>query len=383
MFQRRFILSIILVCVLNSIKSQPLLWNIKNINGIKENKSSKLYKQIIQKADKFVDETPINITDKSHQFVSDTHYYVSIGTYWWPDSTNINGKYIRRDGYINPETKNYDRVKLNELAERLKYLSLAYYLDHGNKYYTEFVELLRVWFCDNSTYMYPNFEYAQVVPGYNGNRGRAAGLIEARSFIDILESVRVIELVKEIDWGTLSTIKWWFFEFSKWMMESDIGIEEDRALNNQGTAYDLILLNIAQFTNQKELANKITDNFYQRRLYTQIAEDGSMPQELKRTNSLSYSILNIQFIIDFCVIQHNLGQSYYNLHKGIIDKAISFLQKHLNDDAKWPYEQLTSIKYEKKRLGHEMVRLKQIDRDGENHVDDLVKSFLSVDEMLR
>ena len=360
MFQRRFILSIILVCVLNSIKSQPLLWNIKNIDGIKENKSSKLYKLIIQKADGYVGAAPIDITNKSNQFVNDTHNYVSLATYYWRDSTRSDGKYILRDGYINPEREKYDRIKLYDLSDRLTYLSLAYYMEHQDKYYKEYVKLLNAWFCDKGTYVYPNLEYAQIVPGYNKNKGNRMGLIEARSYNDILESIRTIELIKEIDWHIISSVKWWFYEFSKWLQESRLGQEENNAIDNHGTSYDLILLNIAQFTDQKELASRITDSFYLHRLSAQIAEDGSMPQELKRTNSLSYSILNLQFIIDFCIIQQNMGNSYYNQKKWIIDKAVAFLQGHLSEGRTWPFSQLSDVEWEKKRLNYEIRRLLRI-----------------------
>ena len=123
----------------------------------------------------------------------------------------------------------------------------------------------------------------------------------------------------------------------------------------------MILLNIAQFTNQKELASRITDNFFQRRLVTQISEDGSMHEELKRTNSLSYSILNLSFIIDFCVIQQNIGNSYYSQYKWIVDKAVSFLKSHLSEGMKWPFPQLSDVKWEKKRLNYESRRLLRID----------------------
>lgn len=362
----RIIASFFLFIMALEAYAQPILWNIKNIDGIKNNTSSKLYKQIIQKADKYVGAEYIDITKKSHQFVDDTHYYVSLATYYWPDTTRNDGKYVLRDGYINPERENYDRVKLYDLCDRLTYLSLAFYMEHQDKYYAEFIKLLKGWFCDNSTYVYPNLEYAQIVPGYNKNRGNRMGLIEARSYNDILESIRTIDIVKPIDRDIMSSVKWWFYEFSRWLIESKLGLEEDNAIDNHGTSYDLILLNIAQFTNQKELASRITDNFYQRRLATQISEDGSMHEELKRTNSLSYSILNLSFIIDFCVIQQNMGVSYYNQKKWIIDRAISFLQEHLSNGRAWSYSQLSSIDWEKKRLSYEVNRLLRIDSSNTN-----------------
>lgn len=382
MFCQRYLLFFIACCTLTCINAQPMLWNIKNIDVIRKDKTSQLYKRIIQKANQFVDASEINITDKNRQFVNDTHYYVSIGTYWWPDTTTAGVRYVRRDGYINPETQKYDRQKLNTFSERLKYLSLAYYLDPQQKYYDTFVKLLRNWFCNNDTYMYPNFEYAQIIPGQNHNRGRAAGLIEARAFNDVLESIRTIELIKKIDRETMSTIKWWFYEFSNWMIYSEIGKDEDKALNNQGIAYDVLLLNIAHFTNQKNVIERITSSFYHRRLKTQIVENGSMPQELERTNALSYSILNLQFIIDFCIIQQRMGLSYYNQYREVIDKAASFLINSLDEKKKWPYSQLTNVENEKTKLECEVLRLSRLNLSYDISNEHSVSS-ISIDTMLK
>lgn len=368
-----------------SINAQPMLWNVNNINKTKCDKTLKIYQYIIQRATLYVNAPEIHITNKNRQFVSDPHYYVSLGTYWWPDSNSSDIRYVRRDGYINPETKKYDREKLKELAERLKYLSLAFYFESKDEYYEAFERLLRGWFCDNDTYMYPNFEYAQVIPGQNNNRGRAAGLIETRTFNDVLESIRLVELSKPIDWKTISSVKWWFYEFSQWMLNSNIGIEEDKACNNQGIAYDVIMLNIALFTGQMDLFNKITRNFNKRRLIVQIAEDGSMPMELERTNSLSYSVLNLQFIIDFCKLQNSAGNSYYKSNKLIIDKVAQYLWNNAGDNKVWPHKQISDVKLEKRKLRNEFYRLLQIDNSKESIYSTIGISskFLTVDEMLK
>ena len=364
--QSRIVIICITLLVSSYVNAQPLLWNIKNIDGIKENKSSKLYKLIIQKANAYLEAPLIDVTDKSSQFVNDTHYYVSLATYFWPDSTRNDGKYILRDGYINPEREKYDRVKLFDLCDRLTYLSLAFYMGHQDKYFDEFVKLLIGWFCDSNTYVYPNLEYAQIVPGYNKNQGNRMGLIEARSYNDILESIRLVDMIRPIDRSIMASVKWWFYEFSRWMVESKLGLADDNAIDTHGTSYDLVLLNIAQFTNQKDLAIRITDNFYKRRLTTQIAEDGSMHEELKRTNSLSYSILNLSFILDFCIIQQNMGVSYYKQKKTIIDRAIAFIRSHLSDNNTWTYPQMSSVGWEKKRLEYETRRLLRLDHSNKN-----------------
>ena len=59
---------------------------------------------IIEKATSFMDSLPAtvtaNICDRSAGGPND---FYSEGDYWWPDSENPEGPYIRRDGKTNPE----------------------------------------------------------------------------------------------------------------------------------------------------------------------------------------------------------------------------------------------------------------------------------------
>ena len=91
-----------------------------------------------------------------------------------------------------------------------------------------------------------------------------------------------------------------------------------------------------------------------------------MHEELKRTNSLSYSILNLSFILDFCIIQQNMGVSYYKQKKTIIDRAIAFIRSHLSDNNTWTYPQMSSVGWEKKRLEYETRRLLRLDHSNKN-----------------
>ena len=41
--------------------------------------------------------------------------------------------------------------------------------------------------------MYPNFEYAQMVPGVNGGKGRSFGVLDGYSFVEMLDGVALLE----------------------------------------------------------------------------------------------------------------------------------------------------------------------------------------------
>lgn len=102
-------------------KRQPLIWDIQSIKRLSDTEKQK----IIEEADAFCEEDPVIITNKNISFEPNKHYFCSIGPYWWPDSAT--GRYIRKDGLVNPESKRYDNVKLGEFAKRCRILSFAFY----------------------------------------------------------------------------------------------------------------------------------------------------------------------------------------------------------------------------------------------------------------
>jgi len=66
--------------------------------------------KILNAADRYCNESPVTIADNPQVFEPNKHYYCSVGPYWWPDSLQ-GGKYINKDGIVNPESLNYDCSK--------------------------------------------------------------------------------------------------------------------------------------------------------------------------------------------------------------------------------------------------------------------------------
>lgn len=86
----------------------PLVWNVVKLDSARQNPTYfKFVKGLLNECDSICKEVPVAITDKKKTFAPNPHYYCSLGTYWWPDSTT-KGKYVNRDGYKNPENSEYD-----------------------------------------------------------------------------------------------------------------------------------------------------------------------------------------------------------------------------------------------------------------------------------
>lgn len=338
------------------------LWNTKNIKDLAyKSELADLRKNIVKQADKYLKTPAIAITDREKIFAPDKHYYESIGPYWWPDPNVPNGTYIRKDGEKNPESNNYDNVRMVEMKNRVMYFSFAFYLTHENKYYEGAQKQLNVWFINPETRMLPNLEYGQILPGINNNHGRDAGLIDMYSIINpLLESVRFLHGIKKLDRTVYEGLQLWCKEFLYWCETSDIGQKEGAANNNHSIALDVTMLNLALFVNDKECAKRINDTFLSERLMKQIDKNGMMPAESKRTKSYSYHIYNLTHIIDYCIIRQNMGNNYYRKNQKIIDRSISYLLGYIGNKEKWLFEEISDWNALEKDLGLQVQRLKRL-----------------------
>ena len=314
----------------------PLIWDMGELEQLKLRRNDR--RDIIRKADEFCIKEPITVINKQKTFAPDLHYYCSIGPYWWPDDS---GNYYPKDGVVNPESYLYDNSILSELAECCLYLSKAFFITEEIKYYDVFVSQLKCWFIDRDTYMYPNFEYSQVIPGKNNNMGRSTGMIDAYYFNTVIESIRLVDYVKKIDRRTLRTVKKWFKSFVEWS-ETTYGNVMKEGIQNISIAYDVTMTNMLLFSGKNKLAKAYVNSFAERRLFVQIKEDGSQPEELKRTKAFFYSLYNLSHILDFCYLAIYFDKDFYLKYGERINQAFIYLEQFINKPESFPYQQITS-----------------------------------------
>lgn len=351
--------------------NKPLIWNMDNLDSIKKDSDNKLLNKIIVKSDAYCLLSPVVVTDKKKTFAPDLHYYCSIGPYWWPDPENPDGKYINKDEQVNPESKDFDLQRIGELSERCKYLSVAFYLTQDYKYYEAYINQIKAWFIDEETYMYPNLAYAQVKPGYNNNLGRTTGTIDTYVFNDVIESIRLVSFCHTIDDKTIISIKRWFDLYITWLEDNNYINKLNTAQNNISLAFDVTLCNIYLFLGKEDKAKIIFENFYNRRLLTQINENGEQPAELIRSKAFSYSLYNLKHIIDFCYLAKYWKADYYDCYGLLVDKAFGFLLSYIDSPEKFPYQQLSSWDACRYNLKVELIRRKRltVNSIGENKMN--------------
>lgn len=348
--KNRLVIFVFLLFMIIPSKAQSI-WDREHLEYVKRSLDnpcySKAYQSLLKHADKALEEEPLSVMMKEWIPASgDMHDYMSLARYYWPDPTTPDGlPYINRDGMSNPELEKLDRNRLSTTANRIETLSLAWYFTGDEKYAKKAVEFIEVWFLNKKTRMNPNLEYAQMVPGRNGGKGRGFGVLDTYSFVEMLDAVALLDSSKSFTARGAKRLKQWFCTLLDWILSSDQGRSEKNQANNHGTAYDVQVVAFALYAGQYDLAHKVISDFPKKRTFTQIMPDGSQPHELRRTLSFHYSQYNLTHYIDMYLMARKLGvdidhavssdgRNFY--------KAMDFLVQYVGDDAKeWKWQQIS------------------------------------------
>jgi hypothetical protein len=301
------------------------------------------YNQLLKEADKLLKYAPVSVMDKTEIPPSgDKHDFMSLAPYWWPDSSKPNGlPYIRKDGVVNPEVKNYpDKNNMPKLCENVYYLGLAYYYSNNEKFARHAAKLLSVWFLDTATRMNPNLKFGQAVKGRNDGRG--AGIIDSRQFVFAIDAINLIKSSKSWTKKHHIGMQQWFTEYLNWLTVSEIGKDELDAKNNHGVWYDAQALAMAVFIENKKAANEIVSRAIER-LDVQMDKDGFFPLEMERTTSLHYSVFTLNAFNIIAELSTQAGTDFWTLKTKSgksVQLGLQALLPYVSKEKKWFGQQI-------------------------------------------
>ncbi|MEQ8848892.1 alginate lyase family protein [Botrimarina sp.] len=297
-----------------------------------------------READSALERGPYSVMDKDLTPPSgDKHDYMSFSRYWWPNPDTPNGlPYVRRDGVVNRELiARGDRNRIGALYDDLEALALAAYLLDAERYGPHAAELVRVWFLDPDTRMYPNLNFGQAVPGRS--EGRGPGIIDTRHFVRVIDSVALLRACDQIADGETDQLKDWFRDYLGWLDTSAIGEHERNADNNHGVWYDAQASAIALFVGRPQVAESIVRRVRDERLAAGVAADGRQPEELERTKSLHYSLFALSAYAVAARVGEHVGVDLWGHTApggGSLRGALDYAAPHLVDQSAWPHPRL-------------------------------------------
>lgn len=306
------------------------------------------YRQLLATADKALDKPNLSVTDKGMTPPSGSkHDYLSLSAYWWADDSKPDGlPWVRKDGKVNPASKNdqSDGVRLADFTARVQSLTQAWYFSGEQKYADKAASLLRTWFIDPNSRMNPNLNFAQGVPGIAA--GRNAGVLDGRYF-----STRIVDAILLLHgnpaWKATDdqAMHQWMSDYLDWLRTNKLALKESRTENNHGNWYATQVAGIAWYLDQPQVIKKMV-TLMKSKLDVQLKPDGTQPAELARTRSFHYSYFDLQAISLMAVLAQKNGIDlwhYQTPEGGSLIKSLDFMAKYTDDSQPWPYKSIDRI----------------------------------------
>ncbi|HLP73207.1 MAG TPA: alginate lyase family protein [Bacteroidales bacterium] len=330
----RLIASLFAVIILSGF-SEPVN---SNKNKFGRESVRVLRREIISRADKLLSEAPVTITSfRCERSAGGIHDFYSEGDYWWPDPANASGPYIQRDGMTNPDNFVEHRRAMIRLSRIVGSLASAYKITGDEKYVARALDHLRAWFVEKQTMMNPSLLYAQAIKGRF--TGRGIGIIDTIQLMEVAQAVLVLEK-SNADRELIAAVKSWFSEYLEWLMSHRYSKDEMNARNNHATCWVMQVASFARLTRNNEVLEFCRARYRDVLLPGQMANDGSFPEELKRTKPYGYSLFNLDAMTMVCLILTDSEHDMINFTTPdgkCLRKGIEFLYPFVAKKSDWSY----------------------------------------------
>jgi hypothetical protein len=313
-----------------SCSNMKMAFNLNEIERTRE----------LENANRYLLESPKTITASFCERSSgNKHDFYSEGDYWWPDNSNPDGPYIRKDGLTNPANFTNHREALIHFSQLSGALASAYVLTNDKKYAQKLAEHLKAWFVTEDTKMNANLLYAQAIKGVA--TGRGIGIIDTVHLVEVTKSIEAIEDSSALSKEEYKTIIEWFTDYLNWITTHEYGIAERDNGNNHSVCWTMQVAAFADLIDDEKTMD-FCRNFYKNTLLpNQMDKDGSFPLELKRTKPYGYSLFNLDAMTSICQIlstkKDNLFAYTTNDGKNI-ELGIQFMFPYIENKSLWKYQ---------------------------------------------
>lgn len=238
------------------------------------------------------------------------HDFSSEGDYWWPDPKNPDAPYVQRDGLTNPDNFVAHRQYLLSFVRDFGILSAAYKVTREERYAAAAVKHLRAWFVDPATKMNPNLLYSQAIKGRS--TGRSIGVIDTVHLAEVALGVEALRGAKSFAKADEAAVTGWFRDYLTWITTHPYGVDESNAKNNHGTCWTLQAACFARLVGDKAVLADCCRRLTEIHLPSQMATDGSFPQEVARTKPYGYSLFNLDVMTAVAVVLSRPGDDLMN-----------------------------------------------------------------------
>ena len=135
----------------------------------------------------------------------------------------------------------------------------------------------------------------------------------------------------------------WATAFCYWMENSTQGQRESHAANNHGLWYEAIHLMVLAYLDRTDRIREVAEQSILPKMGAQIADDGSLPQELKRTLSLHYSTFALEALMEANQITSQIGINLWSTPASngkVASQAVDYLYPFYLNPEDWKFKQI-------------------------------------------
>lgn len=239
---------------------------------------------------------------------------------------NTDAPYIA-DGISGPDVDRADYTAVLNMSRTVRNLGLAYALTGKDIYAERAIILINAWTIDPDTKMNPKFTNSQ-------------------SFIEISASIPAMFYGADLIWnypGWNQTDKDAFRQWVVQIVESAKGWDRDNNFEN----WRLVFISSGSVIIEDADGRKYAFDRWKSIIPDQVNIDGSMKQELTRTNSLTYSTYALNGMLQTAEIARHYGVDLYNyklLDGRGLEKALDFHAPYIVNSSNWTYKQISQYK---------------------------------------
>lgn len=310
-------------------------YRLDELLEIKSSISKDDLNKLIKRQEHLVNAPLQTIVKNKKLIATDSHLYESLSIYTWPDPNTKDGlPYITRDGFINNDHLKNDKENLRYVSFITYHLGILYMLTEDQKYYEALKNQLFTFFINEETKILPDFSYGQAHLGLT--TGCSGGIIDiAISFGYSLSILHALNQANMLEEELVSGMTDWLSQKLTWLEEHPYGEDMRSKPNNHSMVYDYYTLMIGLFINNEAPVKRATNRLPQA-ILSQIMPDGSMPLELKRQKSRSYTSMNSKLIFEVYKLS---GTKLPAEAEQRLKKAIEFYLPYAQGSEIWPYQQ--------------------------------------------
>jgi hypothetical protein len=294
--------------------------------------------RVLAAADAALRESPRTVTaSSSPRSAGGLHDFFSEGDYWWPDPKNPEGPYIQRDGLSNPGNFVDHRRALVRLSVLVPALAAAFRLTGDERYARHAGRHLRAWFVDPETRMAPHLRYAQAIHGLTS--GRAQGVIDTLHLVEVARAIEALDGSPALPAPQSAAVRSWFREYLHWLTTDPNALQERDAKNNHATCWLLQAAAFARLVGDEPQLAEARSRFKTVIVPSQVAANGSFPEELRRTKPYGYSLFNLEALAGVAQTLSTADDDLWTFEtpdgRGL-RRALAYMVPFIRDKKTWP-----------------------------------------------